>query len=151
MPTANDYLADATDQAAEALLTAFSLVPEDKLTWQAGPTNRSALDMVAECAILNGSTAAVVEAGQWVDVDFPAYVAEKEALVSRGKEATVALLKQNTARAVGALRAMNADNFATEMETQFGPMSMGRVAGYPFWNMTYHEGQINFIAMMLES
>ncbi len=94
MPTANDYLADATDQAAEALLTAFSLVPEDKLTWQAGPTNRSALDMVAECAILNGSTAAVVEAGQWVDVDFPAYVAEKEALVSRGKEATVALLKE---------------------------------------------------------
>jgi hypothetical protein len=31
----------------------------------------------------------------------------------------------------------------------WGPMTVSQILGYPFWNMCYHEGQINYIASML--
>ena len=36
-----------------------------------------------------------------------------------------------------------------EIPMPWGPMTIGRMITYPQWNMTYHEGQINYLASLL--
>jgi hypothetical protein len=55
------FLANAADKAATDLEAALLRVPEDKRLFSAGGDARSAGDVVAECAILNGSTAHAIE------------------------------------------------------------------------------------------
>jgi len=39
---------------------------------------------------------------------------------------------------------------SAEMLSPWGPMAMTEIVSYPYWNMTYHLGQINFIASVLK-
>jgi hypothetical protein len=36
-----------------------------------------------------------------------------------------------------------------EIEMPCGAMTLEQIVSYPYWNMCYHEGQINYIASML--
>lgn len=65
-----DFLADATAKAASNLEAALLRVPADKRLWAPVETSRSALDIVAECAILNASSAQIIMLRKW-DEDFP--------------------------------------------------------------------------------
>src|SRR5215813_3429926 len=55
------FLAGATEKAAADLEAAVLRIPEDKRGWNPTDTARSALNMAAECAILNGSTATLIK------------------------------------------------------------------------------------------
>jgi hypothetical protein len=144
-----NFLANAAIKAASDLEVALMRLPEDKRDWSAQGDARSALDLVAECAILNGSTAELIKARQFPpDYDMAGYMAEKEAL-TKDWAALQSLLHQNTARVVAAIRAVPEDDLAAEVTMPWGPMTMEQVISYPHWNMSYHEGQINYIASML--
>lgn len=148
MLPANAFLATMTREASESLVTAFQAIPADHADW-APEGCRSALDMLAECAVLNGKSADVIAAGEWVPVEYTAFLREKKHVVSLGSNAAIQLLRENTDKAVVGLQHADSDRFTDVIETQFGPMPFGKVCRMPFWNMSYHEGQINMLGMLI--
>ena len=148
MNTLQAFLADATLQASADLETALLRLPEDKRDWRAGGQARSALDMIAECAILNGLTADDIPQRAIADFDRAAYEAEK-ARLRQDPDMLLALLRDNSARVAQVIRATPDADLEGEIPSPWGPMAATENASYPYWNMKYHEGQINFIASML--
>lgn len=143
------FLADAALKAAADLETALLRLPEDKRDWSAGGDARTALDMVAEVAILNGSTADTIETRAFPEnFDFAAHTREKAEL-AKDWPALKALLDANTARVAQVIRAVPDEDLSVEVQMPWGAMTLAQLMAYPYWNARYHEGQINFIASML--
>jgi hypothetical protein len=143
------FLADSAKQAAEDLIAALDRIPEDKRAWSAMGDARTALDQVAECALLNGTSAEVIVGRAWPEnFDYAAYTQEKTKL-AQDLGAVKSLLEENAAKVVAAILTLSDDELGMKIQTQFGSMSWTQIASYPYWNMSYHQGQINYIAAML--
>lgn len=147
--TLQDFLATAIQKAATDLEAALLRLPEDKRSWSALDKARTALDQVAECAMLNGSTAELIQARRWAtDFDFAEYQLAKNELQADW-DRLQPMLKQNTEKVIAAVRAVPDEDLSSAIEMPWGPMTLAQIVAYPYWNMSYHEGQINFIASML--
>lgn len=147
--TAQEYVAGATEQAAAALEKALTRLPDDKRDWSAMGNARTALHQAAECALLNGYSADVLTTHAWpADFDFGQYRSDLAALAADPTTA-LDLLHTNTARLAAAIRALPAAALELEVAMPWGSMTLGRIMGIALWNMSYHEGQINYIASML--
>ena len=147
--TLQEFLAGAIEKAAVDLETALLRLPEDERNWKAAETSRSALDQVAECALINGSAVDLIHTRKWPDTfDFAEF--ERQKLAQMGDwDSLQALLHTNTARVAEAVRATPDADLGVQIQMPFGPMTLAQVLAYPYWNMSYHEGQINFIASMV--
>lgn len=149
MNTLQNFLADATQKAASQLEAALMRLPEEKRSWSAGGDARSPLDMMAEIAILNGITAQSIETrGCSTASLYAAYPCDKADLCQNWS-ATKSLLDENTTRMVEVIRALPDEDLRVEVQMPWGAMTLTQLASYPYWNMSYHEGQINFIASIL--
>ena len=149
MNTLQNFLAQATPKAAEDLETALLRLPAEKRNWSAGGDARSALDMMAEVALLNGTTAQTLENRSFPDdYDFAVYAQDKAEL-TQDWPALKKMLDENTARVVEAILSVPDEDVGVELQMPWGPMTLAQLMAYPYWNACYHEGQINFIASML--
>jgi uncharacterized damage-inducible protein DinB len=150
MSTLQTFLATAIAKATADLETALLRLPEEKRNWSAGGDARSALDMVAEIAILNGTVADTIQTRKGMtDFDYAAYTREKAALCEDWP-ALKKMLDDNTARVVEVIRVVPDDDLDIEVQMPWGAMmTLSQIISYPYWNACYHEGQINFIASML--
>jgi len=147
--TLQTFLADATQKAASQLEAALMRLPEDKRSWSAGGDARSALDMVAECAIINGSAAETIERRAFPATSaYDTYSRDKADLCANWP-ALKTLLDENTSRIVEVIRALSDEELKVEVQMPWGAMTLAQLASYSYWNMSYHEGQINFIASLL--
>ncbi|HEX8834871.1 MAG TPA: DinB family protein [Abditibacteriaceae bacterium] len=147
--TLQQFLATAALKAADDLVTALHRLPEDKRNWVPMGQARSALDMVAECAILNEQTRDLIQARVWPeDFDFAAYLNQK-AEVAKDEPALLEMLKANTAKAADAIREVPDSDLDIPIDMPWKVMAMSEILAYVYWNMSYHEGQINYIASML--
>ncbi len=148
--TVQEFLARGTAKAAEDLEAALMRVPEDKRKWSAMGEARTALDQVAECAILNGSTAKLIVTRTWdMSSGMDDFYREKVELANKDTAVVITLLHENTAKAIAAIRDAPTEDLETQIEMPWGPMALHQILSYPYWNMCYHEGQINYIASML--
>jgi len=147
--TLQTFLASATETTKNELVAALLSLPEDKRAWSPADSARTALDMVAECALNNGITAGVIEARKWSGPDFNTYLKDKTALANGDWEALRALLEQNTERLIAVLRAVPDNDLDVTIETPYGTGPLSGVCAYPYWNMSYHLGQINYIVSIL--
>src|SRR3712207_4746389 len=95
--TVQEFLAGAAEKAAADLEAALLRLPADRRDWVPMGAARTALDMAAECAILNGGVADIIEkrAGP-TDFDLGALQRAKAAL-ARDEDALRSLLQENTA------------------------------------------------------
>ncbi|MCW3059839.1 MAG: hypothetical protein JWQ02_1660, partial [Capsulimonas sp.] len=66
-------------------------------------------------------------------------------------ETLEALLRTNTERFCAAVRDLPDDRLNEEVELPFTPgkFPISFTVSYCYWNMSYHEGQINYIASIL--
>jgi hypothetical protein len=147
--TLQDFLAVATHKASTELMEAFLRVPEDKRTWKSEGTARATLDQLAECALLNGYAADLIQSRKWTMNNFDIFRQEKAEAEALGWEHLRELLEKNTSRVADAIRAVPDDALDSEIETTGGKMPLSEIAARSYWNMTYHLGQINYIAAML--
>ena len=145
-----EFLATATIKAASELEKAFLSLPEDKRNWKMSESARSAANQVAECAIMNGSTIEMLQSQRFPDDHAQAYYAEEIARLSQDWNALQSLLKTNTESVVEVIRAFSDETLSAELISPWGPMAMTEIVSYPYWNMTYHLGQINYIASVLK-
>ncbi len=147
--TAQEFLAAATQKAAGDLITALDGLPPGKRTWQPAPAARSAMDQVAECAILTGTVADTVATRTAPDTAFMQSFVGEKALLAQEESNARALLETNVARVIAAIRNVPDADLETEIIMPWAPMTLRALCTYPFWNMSYHQGQITYIASLI--
>ena len=144
-----EFFSTATLQAATDLEKALLRLPEEKRNWSPAEKARTAMDQVAECAILNGSTSELIKTRTWnADYDFPEFLRKKEEL-ARDWGAAKSLLNENTGKVIAAIGKVPDEDLGIVVDMPWGPMTLAQIVAYPYWNMSYHEGQINYIASIL--
>ena len=142
-----DLLADDTAKALGELRQAFLRLPEDKRSWSPGGDARTAINMMAECAILGDQSNLFREKRMPADFTFEKYMAAKDHLAQDWPKLDE-LLCANVAKTVDAIRAVPDSELTETVDLPWGPMPMVAVMGYAAWNMTYHLGQINYLLSM---
>ena len=147
--TSQEFLAAATQKAGTDLLAALDSLPEGKRTWQPAPAARSAMDQVAECAILSGVVADTVTTRTGPDAGFMQSFFGEKALLAQEEANARALLQTNVARVVAAIQALPDADLETEVNMPWGGMTLRALCTYPFWNMSYHQGQITYIGSLI--
>lgn len=147
--TLQDFLVTATQKAAGDLAAALLRLPEDQRNVSPMGQARTPLDLVAECAVLNGTTADMIDTRQFPTDFDPAAFEQKKVGLSQDWEALRSLLEVNTERAITAIRTIHDEDLASEIAMPWGAVTLAQLAAYPYWNMSYHEGQINYVASML--
>ena len=147
--TLQDFFAAATQKAADDLAAAFLRLPEDKRGWSPDEKSRTAQDQVAECAVLNGYTASLIQTRTWHKDRFDTFLAEKAEAAAQDWETLQARLQESAGRIATAVAAVPDEALADEIEIPWQTMTLAEVLAYPYWNMTYHQGQINYLASML--
>jgi uncharacterized damage-inducible protein DinB len=146
--TLQEFLATATQKAADDLTEALLRIPEDKRAWRPEDKGRSALDQVAECALLCGYTSELLQSRVWTMDDFSIYTQEKDEAVKDWDKLS-ALLQENAKRVIGAIRAVPDADLADEIQMPWSKQTVAEIVSYSYWNMAYHQGQINYIASLL--
>lgn len=146
--TLQEFLATGTQKAADDLTEAALRVPEDKRAWRPEDKGRSVLDQVAECALLCGYTADLLQSRVWTMDDFSVYMREKDEAV-KDWDKLKALLQENAKRVIAAIRAVPDADLGDEIQMPWTKQTLAEIVAYSYWNMTYHQGQINYIASML--
>ena len=144
--TQQEFLASATEQGAKNLLAALLALPEEKRDWRPADTARTALDLVAECALNNAYTADLIQNRQWAAPVGEEYMTIQRKYATGSLSELQNLLEENTRRVAAVIRSTPDDALGVEMETPFGTMTIAQSIAYPYWNISYHEGQINYIA-----
>ena len=144
-----NFLATSIPQSAADLEAALLRLPADKRNWSAGGQARTALDMVAEVALLNGDTADMIAERQGMANFDLAELNRRIAELTNDWPALQTLLHDNTARVAAVVGALADEDFDVEVEMPWDKMTIAQLADYPHWNAKYHEGQINFIASIL--
>ena len=147
--TLQEFLVTATRKAMTDLEKALDSLPEDKRNFSPGGKARTAADMAAECAILNGVTAqVVVERKMDANFDYAEFTKTKDTL-ARKPEVLHTLLNSSTEKFIAAITSVPVEDLEVELDLPWGKMTIAQVLAYPYWNMSYHEGQIYYIGSML--
>lgn len=145
------FLASRILSAGKDIEKAFGKMPADRQTWHPpveGNVGRDALDQVIECGLLNGWGAVGFRNSLITPPDWDAYTAQKALLDT--PEKALAAFQQGTAALASAIEACSATRLA---ETFIHPFyqtqtTWAEFADFFYWNMCYHEGQINYIQVL---
>ncbi len=147
--TLQKHFADATRRAAKDLLDAALLLPEDKRGWKPLDKGRSALDQMAECAMINGNSVSILHTHQFSMLDMDAWLSAKAKLAENWEQCSASLLS-SADEAAAAILAVPDDQLSIVITTPWAPMSLTDIIVYAYWNMSYHQGQITYIHSLLE-
>ena len=145
MPDVRTLLINLNRQGAAKLEKAARELG-DRITWRPLDKGRSALNQVVECGAINLLGAQLLEK-QAVPPFDPAMF-ERTYAENDTPEKAFALLAQGTDALVKAIEAFPEEKWEEKVTLPFGggmEMSFAEVALLNYWNMTYHEGQVNYI------
>ena len=120
---------------------------EENREWKPLDKGRSAVSQLAECAVINETAARVVETGIW-DVALPVMTGPQVAALDTFEKA-LSGLRDGTAALVCAVRAAPDADLGRVITLPWGTAKLADVFLMPLWNMSYHEGQINYIGTLL--
>ena len=152
MSTVNETAAKLTQQAADKLVKNLNVMPAEKQQWKPPQEGRSAHDQILECAVMNGFAAKILN-----DLAFPNMetmdwggMFGKAAAENDTVEKLLSTLEKSTADLIAATKAFPADKLSDTVMIPFdgSTRTWAEVIFFPYWNMTYHEGQINYIQLL---
>ena len=128
-------------QGLPQLFTAAKAMPEDKYDWKPSETSRTAHELVVECVtMLTGS------AGMLTTRAMPAGHDEQSKTYTA---MTLAEIEVQAARDLevlnAAIRAFPEADLEEALEMPWGKMTFFEIMSYPYWNIMWHAGQINYI------
>ncbi len=146
--TVQEYLAGATQKAAAELTKAYIHIPEEKRDWSPDEKARSAQDMFAECVLLNSYTADTIT-NQAMSGSMESFKHDLAGIKALAWEEVHAQFEASVAKITAAIRGVAEADMDVVIAMPWGPMTPGQLITYPHWNMTYHEGQTNYLASIL--
>jgi hypothetical protein len=139
----------AIRQSVESLTKLINGLGE-KASWSPLDKGRTALNQVAECALITGACTGVIGAkAAPVEIDWAAF-AKAQAELEANPEVLLTTLATNTDAFFVALDGLSAEDAAIEVTMPWGATyTLAGLANVVYWNNTYHEGQINYIQSLL--
>lgn len=121
----------------------------ENASWSPLDKGRSALDQVAECALIAGFAAGIIQSKEVPPVDWAAFETAKQGLAADAT-ATLAALAAKTGELTAVLEGLSAEDAAFEVTLPWGEVvTLAGLADVVYWNNTYHEGQINYIQTLV--
>ena len=137
-----------TQRSVEDLFRAAKAVQTDKLSWKPLDNGRSALDIVAECALSPAWGASLLEKREFnPEPDmFEKFKAAKAAISSIDE--AEGICNQNMEKLFAAIRAFPVEDLGKTIHLPFGPShdwSFTQIMSLQMWNCIYHLGQVNYI------
>jgi hypothetical protein len=152
VPNLAELVAQAKQSAEEAkalLLTNFSFVPDDKLTWSPSASARSAVQIVAHCGAANEAFAEVIAGGEIPINGLSPEEASAQIRISgatvTSREEAVELVEESTARVIAALDKATPELLATAPMTPFGPFPYEAWMVLPGQHMGGHAQQLAYL------
>jgi uncharacterized damage-inducible protein DinB len=141
--TVQQLAASRTQRAAHDLIAAAESTPADRLAWVPMGEARTMMDQLTECVIANIKWTTILKTHRYANVPrevWEAVVPECDTLAK-----VTARLRQSAADLIQAIGSVRDEETADEIETDWGPYSLADCCLHAYWNMVYHEGQINYI------
>ena len=137
--------ANGTREVAAGLERTFLAMPADKQTWKPLDAGRSALEQVAECAVINGWAAQIFRDRVMPELNTGTYQGACAALDSADK--AVAALRANTESLVSAIESVPDDALGVQIQFPWDdrPGTLAEAMLMAYWNLTYHIGQVNYV------
>ena len=135
--------AELTRETAEVLIAVAVATPEDKLTWQPLDNGRTIMDQLVECTLANRKWTNILRTGVYGNIGGEA--AEQAYAELNTREKVTVSLRETAADLAAAIEAVPDADLARNLETPWGPYTLARSCMHAYWNMVYHEGQINYI------
>ena len=144
----NDAIIGMLKTSAESLTKATTALG-DKAMWSPLDKGRTAANQVGECALIAEMTTKLIELKSMPPVDMSKF-GEAVAEIATSPENVLALLATNTDALCAAIATMTEADHAVTVTMPWGnTMTLTEVTQLVYWNNTYHEGQINYIATLL--
>jgi hypothetical protein len=141
--TVPEIAASRTRRAVQDLLAAARSTLPDKVTWSPLGDARSALSMLTECVIANFKWRDILRNRKYAGVSEDLWEETTKACIDL--PATLELLEKSGEELAEAILAIPDDDTGNEIETPWGPYTLADCCLHAYWNMAYHEGQINYI------
>jgi hypothetical protein len=147
-----DQIIRLTDQVSTDFIKNIRAVPEDKLTWSVLDAGRTPLDLFQEIAqaatygipMLQNRACPPFNPEDWGKL-----VAERQAWDTLDK--CEAALKTNLEAWYATIREFPESDMSIEIDLPFVEglrQSMADIMAYPYWNTSYHLGQLCFIQIL---
>jgi len=113
------------------------------VTWSPLGDARSALSVLTECVIANYKWRDILRNRQYSDVSEELWEEVTKACLDL--PATLAQLETSGEQLAQAILTIPDNDTADEIESPWGPYTLADCCLHAYWNMVYHEGQINYI------
>ena len=119
-----DTLEKLVSDALESLWRSVKAMPEDKLTWRPEAECRTALELLEELAMTTAYCAKLIE-------------------LKKNPE-----MPEGVAAYLAAVKAFPEAELSETIDLPWGKNTFFQTISYPYWNLVYHWGQINYIQTM---
>jgi uncharacterized damage-inducible protein DinB len=147
MPALNlkEPLIQFTRSAQTMMSNDLKAIPQEQLCVSPGGCARDALNLVAECAMVNGFVSRFLQTGSFERP--PAEDRQAHLASFDTAEKALSYLEQETNHLVAAIEAVDENTLGDVIETTpLGrPMTRFAIAQLPAVHMMYHDGQLNYI------
>ena len=141
---ARAHLHGVTVRAHQMFVKDLNALTEENASKCPGGVARPAIEVVVECAGLNGSIAGLLTTGEFNRPTPEQRKAYYATITTR--EAALAELEQKTQILLAAIDTMDENTMGEMLPGIFGsPMTRFALAEVPFMHMMYHDGQLNYI------
>jgi uncharacterized damage-inducible protein DinB len=130
-------------EAGETLIRVASSTPPDRLEWKPLDNGRTILDQLVECCIANRKWARILRNRTYSNLPREQVVATYAGLDSL--EVIAARLRETVRELVEGIETVSDEDAGKKLDTEWGPYTLGRCCIHAYWNMVYHEGQINYV------
>ena len=140
------YLRATTETAYNNLVNDLLAMDEDKAAGTPHEAIRPTIQMVAECASVNGLLGTLVATGQ-AAMPTPEESAAFYAGITT-REAALTALKDGTDRLYAAIDGTGPDAWDDTVPTPFGPWTRAAAAGFAALHMMYYDGQLNAVHLL---
>ena len=141
--TVTQLAASRTRMAVNDLLAAARSTQPDKITWVPMGEGRTVLNQLTECVLANTKWRDILQTRHYANV--PPEVRERIHAQCDTLDNTLDALEQSGAALIEAIAAVPDAETAHEIETPWGTYTLADCCLHAYWNMVYHEGQINYI------
>ena len=137
------YLQESTMRAQRLLTNDLKALPAEKHTACPGGEGRTPINIVAECAAVNGFIAEYLTTGK---MERPPRE-QREAFLNSfdTAEKVLTFLEEQTQRLVEALGNLDVNTLGDMVDGPMGPTPRLALAQLPATHMMYHDGQLNYI------
>lgn len=147
-----DQIIRLTQQQAESFIKNIRAIPEDKLNWSVEGAGRTPMDMLQEIAQAPGFAIPML-----TNKACPPFDPESwgKAMEARKAWVTVdqceAIMNENLEKLYAVIKDYPDADLPFEIDLPFVEglrQSMADIMAYPYWNLSYHLGQICFVQIL---